>query len=319
VKRLMAAVVFLAAPIALFAESGQGLTAGLTLLKPLDARPMGLGRAFTGVNGGMDSLNSNPGGLGTLKDPALSATYVSGIVDDNFGSFAYAHPVAIGSLFASLSYFDGGKIDITPTGGPTETKRAEQDEVGLVGLALGKTSPFSLGLAAKFYRFNLAEAASASGLAADAGVIWRTPIEGFSLGGALQNMGSDLKYEVESEPIPQTARAGAAYELNFENLSAFRRLPFRALLAADAIKVKNEDAGIAAGLELTTDTDLMDYVGTASLRGGYNSSGNVFSAGVGFRIGDLALDYALNVLHDSMGQVHRVTLGWRFLPAKEKH
>jgi hypothetical protein len=46
--------------------------------------------------------------------------------------------------------------------------------------------------------------------AADAGIVWRTPLSGLSLGSAIQNVGSDLKYEVEKEPLPQVARAGAA-------------------------------------------------------------------------------------------------------------
>lgn len=317
-RRAVGLFLVMVAPLAfLSADDGSGRTAGLTLLRTMDARPTGLGQAFSGVNGGIDSLSINPAGAATLKDPALSATYVNGITDDNMGSLAYAHPFSKGSLFLGVTYFDAGTIDITPSGGgPTTTKRAQQDQVGMLGFALGKEFPLSVGVDAKFYKFQLAETANASGVAGDAGAVWRTPVEGLSLGGAIQNFGSDLQYEVEKEPLPQVARAGVAYQIDFQKFSHTNHIPYRAMMVTDVVKIKNQTTAFAGGLELTTDLSMMDRSGSATLRGGFNSGTNNFTAGVGFSLSDLVIDYSISLLQDSLGPLHRVTLGWRFLPAR---
>lgn len=290
----------------------EGRSGGITLLRGMGARPAGFGEAFAAVSGDIQSIGVNPAGLATITEPALSATYLNGIVDDSFGIVHYAHRLGFGSLFAGAAYFDGGDIELNLSGGVQETRKAQQDQVGLVGFAVGADTPISFGATAKMYKFELAEEAKADGVAGDVGLVWRTPLKGFSIGGSFQNLGSDFKYETESESLPQASRAGAAYELDFQDFSKLKKIPYRALIVADAINVKDQDGAFAAGLELQADMEVSDYSGTAALRGGYNSGSESVSVGIGFRLANVFLDYVLNLLQDELDEVHRVTLGWKF-------
>src|SRR5205823_1373523 len=155
-------------------------------------------------------------------------------------------------------------------------------------------------------------------VAVDGGVYWQTPLKGLTFGGSIQNVGSDLKYEVESEPLPQTVRGGGAYDFNLEDLNIFKRIPYHVLIAADGVKTKNQDSSVNSGLELRRDLVIMDQTGYAALRGGYESGPKRVSVGVGFLIGGFVLDYAFSFSKDNLDDINRVTIGWFFIPGKEK-
>jgi hypothetical protein len=308
-RGILAAVLALAPAAAFGAAASNGAP---TLRRPLSARAAGLGEAFAAVDGGTDSLGTNPAGAAAAKRPELLATFTSGVGDDAFGFFGYAHPTKAGVALAGLTYYDAGTFNAVDVNGAQTTVVAERDYVGTFGWAVPIGGGLSVGALGKAYHFTLAQSASANGFAGDAGARWATPVRGLSLGVALQNLGPGVKFESASDPLPLTARGGAAWTI--EALTAPGELTYyhgtRFMLVADAVKVRNEAAGGAGGAEFTLD---MGDATEITLRGSYVfSSGNGGpSFGVGLREGRFVGDYALLAKRD-LGSVHNISLGVRF-------
>ena len=208
--------------------------------------------------------------------------------------------------------------DLRFVGGRTESRTAQSDFVGHLAWALPLPGGLSAGATAKYYRFELAQEARASGYAGDAGLQWKTPLKGLTLGAAIQNAGPGVKFEVDSDPLPLTTRGGlswswssaapAAGATNPDSLSELTGT--RVLVSAEAIKVRDEVANGALGSELA-----MDFGTTTSiaLRAGWrlNTDSARLTLGVGMREGRFTLDYAM-AERRALGQTHYAGFGVRF-------
>jgi hypothetical protein len=287
-----------------------------TLRRSLSTRSAAMADAYSAVAGGLSSLSSNPAGLAAARRPQLDTTFTSGVLDDSFGFLGWAQPLPLGTLAAGLSYYDAGKVDLRYTGGRIETRTAQRDVVGHLAWGLPLPGGLSVGATGKYYRFELAQEAKASGFAGDAGVQWKTPLKGLILGAALQNAGPGVKFEVDSDPLPLTTRGGASWSWQSrpaasskeESLSAVTGTRF--LASAEAVKARDEAVIGALGTELA-----MDFGPTTSiaLRAGWrlNSDYARLTVGVGMREGRFSLDYAMAEKR-SLGQTHYAGFGVRF-------
>jgi hypothetical protein len=293
-----------------------GAAGSPTLRRSLSARSAAMADAYSPVAGGLSSLSTNPAGLAAARRPQLDTTFTSGVLDDSFGFLGWAQPLPLGTLAAGLSYYDAGKVDLRYAGGRVESRTAQRDIVGHLAWGLPLPGGLSVGATAKHYRFELAQEAKASGFAADAGVQWKTPLKGLTLGAALQNAGPGVKFEVDSDPLPLTTRGGASWSWQSrpavsakeESLSSVTGTRF--LASAEAVKVRDEAVIGALGTELA-----MDFGPTTSiaLRGGWrlNSDHARLTVGVGMREGRFSLDYAMAEKR-SLGQTHYAGFGVRF-------
>jgi len=279
-----------------------GLTGGVSLRRPVSARVVGLAETFAAAAGGASSLGTNPAGLTGAERPELTSTFTSGVVDDAFGFLGYAHPTRLGVAAAALAYYDAGKVELSFPGGVKETRTAQRDMIFQTGWAKALGAGLSAGILAKFYRFELAQEAHASGLAADAGLQWAVPLPGLRIGGSISNLGQAVRFESESDPLPLTARLGAAWTL--------RSADTRLTLLVDGVKVRDEAAYPSAGgefcLAFGPTTEL-------ALRGGwiFNHASDGAAFGLGVREGRFTLDYAL-AAKGILGNVHHVSLAVRF-------
>ena len=303
--------VTLALALCAAASAETGRTGGVTLSRPLGARPVALADAFVAADGGLDSLTYNPAGTAALQGREMRLDYTHGIVDDSFSFAGYGQRFKSVTLAAGLAYYDAGTINLSLSNGQTGAVKAEQDWLAVFSAAAELAPGLSAGAAVKGYRFNLAEQATASGGAADRGGQWRTPLRGLALGAAVQNLGPDVKFEQDGDPLPRTVRAGAAYTLSLDPYnSADVALAFdRFMITADAISVRDEALMAATGVEMRMPFGKSD---SAALRVGYqfNSSVNGVSVGLGVRQGRFAFDYALGI-EKSLGNAHHVSLGVR--------
>jgi hypothetical protein len=309
-RALLAAALALAPAGARAALASNG---GQTLRRLTSARAAALGGAFAAVDGGLDSFGVNPAGLAAVRKPEAQTTLTSGVLDDVFGFLGYAHPLAAGAAAAAgLSYYDAGSVEVVELNGNSRSVAAQRDYVGSVGGALPLAGGLSVGALGKAYDFTLAQSATARGFAGDAGVLWRSPVPGLSAGASLQNMGPGVKFEDQSDPLPLTARAGAAWtrESGAADREAANVAATRVTLTADAVKVRDERVSGAAGGEFAADfsSDLSVAV-RAAWAFGRDSDG--LSIGVGVREGRFVADYALVAKRD-LGSTHAVTLGCRF-------
>ncbi len=306
-RRALWAALCLALPAAAFGEAG--LTGGTTLTRPTSARAIAMGEAFTGVAGGIDSLGYNPAGLIGEKRARLSTFYTQGIAQDHFSFAGYAHPVPFGVVSVSGLYYNAGGVNLNLNGN-NQTVIAEEDFAGMVSAAVPGPDGLSFGGTAKYYHFNLAQQATATGFAGDLGALWQSPISGLTLGASLSQLGPDVKFEQAGDPLPQTARAGAGYRLDLRPAADAPIAFSYILLTADAVRVKDMPAAAAGGIELAA---RVFKTGQIALRMGYvvNSDINSFSTGVGLREGRFVVDYALGVSR-VFDNTQNVTLGILF-------
>lgn len=292
----------------LMAEAGR--TAGVTLLRTAEGRPTGMGGAFTSIDNDIQAVALNPAAAGTLNVPALSATFFRGIADDNLGIINYGQSAGYLGFRVGGVYYNSGDFEASLLDGTEENRTAQEDMVGIITVGFGGQSPLSLGLTGKFYRFELAEEASASGIASDAGILWKTPVKGLNVGGSVLNMGPDVQYEVDGDPLPTTARTGISYDLDFSRVR-HSDFPYAFLISVDGIFPRDEGGHIAAGLEVRRIFGASERPSAASFRGGYSSDTQSVMAGLGFKIKDFLLDYSIGFKED-FDNSHRVTLGYQF-------
>ncbi|UPT74631.1 MAG: hypothetical protein M0D55_02550 [Elusimicrobiota bacterium] len=183
--------------------------AGSTLARSLSPRASALSGAYSAVAGGLSSLDTNPAGLSGAKRPELMTSFTSGVLDDSFGFLGWAQPLPLGVLAAGLSYYDAGKVDLHFANGTTSVRTAQRDFVGHLGWGVALPGGLAAGATGKFYRFELAQEARASGAAGDIGAQWKTPVKGVSLGASAQNLGAGVRYERETEPCPRRRAAAS--------------------------------------------------------------------------------------------------------------
>ena len=306
------AVLLALVPARALAASASNGAAVLRL--PLSARAAALGGALTAVDGGLDSLGVNPAGAAAPKRPELMTSYFTGIADDSFGFLGYAHPLKAGTALLGFSYYDAGTVGIVNLDGSQQTVVAERDYIGMAGWAMPLGGGVSVGVLGKAYKFTLAQSASASGFAGDAGARWATPLRGLSLGAAVQNAGPNVKYEAAGDPLPLTTRAGAAWTYENRISGDLRSASYSgvtATLSADAVKVRNETTTAQAGGECSV---LIGQETAVAVRLGnqFNSaSDGGLSFGVGLREGRFTGDYALTS-RGANGNVQTFSFGVRF-------
>lgn len=301
-----------ALPLALLpAPASASSTGGFTLRRPVSARAAAMADALTALPAATDAFGANPAGLSSER-AEVRTLFSHGSVEDSFGFLGAVVPWRRAALAGGLAYYDAGKIDVISAGGARETRSAQRDMIGSLGGAAPLGGGFFAGALARVYRFELGGEARATGAAFDAGARWVTPVPGLSVGAAAQNVGPGVKYEVESDPLPLTARGGVAWTWNAAAPKE-QELVYsgtRLTLAADAVKVRDErvrgGVGAEFGLDFGESTSVM-------LRGGWKagSETDFITAGVGIRERRFFVDYALGARHD-LGAVHHVALGARF-------
>jgi hypothetical protein len=219
------------------------------------------------------------------------------------------------TLAGGLVYYNAGTIDLNLSDGTQGPVTAEQDFVGLMSAGVPIGAGFCVGGTAKFYSLTLAQQASAKGFAGDLGVLWHSPLKGLNFGAAMQNLGPDVKFEQAADPLPVTARFGAAYALDLSEASYFQEGGYgfsRFLLTADAVKLRDETSLLpATGVEMSM---ALGKLGSCALRFGYMFEQDLsnFTFGVGFQEGRWRLDYAYGFMRDDIAPTNQVSLGVGF-------
>lgn len=295
------------------AAADSGLTAAPALNAPMGARPAALGQAYTGVPGGAESLNYNPGALAFVRGLSVSAAYLRGFEDSVHGFIAAPFKFGALVLTPGYLYFTGGDIDLDLTGGTTGKVKAEEDRTAYASAAYRLSERLGLGFTLKHTRIVLAEAASASALNYDFGALYVLE-SGLSLGASYMNTGSGFKFEEKRDPAPAVKRLGAAYrlEINPPNLlDKSADLVFcEALFSADWIGLHKDKGYYQAGAELKMG---MTRDLTMDLRAGYlfNRPEEGVTFGFGLFRDKWSFDYSLGAAKD-LNSRQQASLGYKF-------
>ncbi len=280
--------------------SGPGTTSADILKIGVGARAIGMGEAYVAQADDVSSLYWNPAGLALMQERQASFSYDQMYQDLKYQNASIGIPLENGAIGGSLSYLGYGDIQgFDQSGTPIGNQTAYSGVATLGGAWLG--NQWSAGANLKGIQEKLADE-SATGIAADLGanVIYPKPVLGgtLRLGGVVQNLGSGMKFEQQSDPLPMDWKLGIA---------AVQMLDKKLNVSIDYTNPKDDTGYVSGGFEYW----LVPFI---ALRAGYVNSkdeGNGVRAGIGLRIKGVSFDYAY-AGNGELGMSHRYELSFRF-------
>lgn len=272
----------LAAPGRAGAESG--LTGAPILTRPVGARSSGMGRAFTAVPGGGESLMYNPAGTGFAAGNEVYMAYMNGFGGGSYGLAAVPLKLESFVLTPAFLYYNSGEMNLNLSDGTRGTVTAEADKVIMLSGAFKPGPRLALGGTIKVTSIRLAEAVSASAKHIDFGGLYKAT-ERLTLGAASLNNGDSIKFESQGSPAPSTLRAGAAYKFRLNPPNLLDRsadITYSDItLTADWSKTAKEKAYYQTGFEMNMEIAKMVVL---AVRAGYlfdrDQEGVTFGLGV---------------------------------------
>lgn len=280
--------------------SGPGTTSADILKIGVGARAIGMGEAYVAQADDVSSLYWNPAGLALMQERQASFSYDQMYQDLKYQNASIGIPLENGAIGGSLSYLGYGNIQGYDQNGLPIGNQTAYSAAGTVGAAwLG--NQWSAGVNVKGIQENLASE-KADGAAFDIGgnAIYPKPILGGTLrfGAVVQNLGSGMKFEQQSDPLPMDWKVGIA---------AVQMMDKKLNVSVDYTSPKDDDAYVSGGFEYW----LVPFI---ALRAGYVNSKNEGSGirtGIGLRIKGVSFDYAYSG-QGELGISNRYELSFRF-------
>ncbi|MDD5258568.1 MAG: PorV/PorQ family protein [bacterium] len=282
--------------------SGTGTTGAQFLRLGAGARPVAMGNAFTAIADDANGPQYNAAGIAWAKHKEAIASYIDYLEGISYGYVGYIHPLPNGStLGLALAYLDSGSIDQTDLAGSAIGTFSSTQSLLLMTYARTLGSKMSWGSNLKVFQQKI-EQEKANGYAMDLGVIYKFWPR-FSTGVNVQNLGPGVKFVQETDPLPLTIKAGAAYIFVADTLT----------LSADVKYQPKEDSKISenVGLEYWINQNL-------AVRAGYDTANisdidnfNGITAGLGFQIAGFNLHYAW-MPYGILGDTHRISVGYKW-------
>jgi len=269
------------------------------------ARAAGMGDAQTGVADDAYALYWNPAGLALLPRAHVALMHNTWLGSMKSEYLSYVQPSPRSAFGISLQYLHFGEFQryAADSQGYPVPLPGSYSPYGLVatyGHAWRLTSKVAFGGAVKAYS-EIVDTYNNFTLALDAGFQYRRVVPHLDVGFMVQNLG----LPVQGYGLPFNFRAGAAYHL-----------PWRIHAKGDRFQ-----AALDFNLQVPVDQPFYTNVGleywyqnTLALRVGYKlsevnqlGSGSGLTAGLGIRLLDYSLDYALASFGE-MGLTHRFSL-----------
>jgi hypothetical protein len=295
------------------------------------ARACGMGEAFTSIADDATAIYWNPAGLGKLEHIEVLAMQNFWLLDMSYQYAALAVPTRVGAFGLAGAYSSSGTIpkyenflktgeyaaydavatiayglDILRSGGGSSGAESRMfQSPGMIGRpsdewelrpsgepassgSSGSSVYLGLGLGGKFIKQKI-ENEDAMGFAGDAGLLCRLGL--FSIGLAVQNIGTGVKFIDQADPLPMNIKAGMAARFG------------PVLLAVDVYKPRDNGYRVNVGAEGV-------ILNVLALRAGYCTA-NSFTAGGGVTWKTVSVDYAF-VPYKVIDATHRISVGVRF-------
>lgn len=294
---------YLAMPL-LFSLSGpaHALNTGASFLKiDTDARAVSMGSAYTALASGVNSMGYNPAGLASAKGVELGFSHTNWIMDSRHDFIGAAMPLKTPGLVLGLGFtrFSNGSIDSRnedrSAGGSFSSY--DQSVSFASAMSFGRSR---IGLGVKYIAGAIA-GAKASAFAVDMGLnraLRNLPV---SLGLAVQNLGTPMKYMDQKDQLPLSLSVGMLVSVvpGFNLSLDLKRLVYD---KENRISVGTE-YGVIPGVALRTGYLLNNGLVSGRTKG--------FSAGAGLNIGGMGLDYAFTP-YGEFGNAQKITVKKRF-------
>jgi hypothetical protein len=261
-------------------RAGAGTEGASFLEIPVGGRPAALAGAYSALATDAYAPVWNPAGLGFLKDIELATTHLSYLDGIGYEFIGLAGQLSPGrSLGASVQYLHTGTLQgLDASGNPASEFTVSY---GAYSLAYGQTlgDDLSLGVTGKFISGQI-DGSSAHAWTADLGAMYRLT-ERWTLAGVVGELGTNLTFVSQPDPLPRGARLAVAYQPTKE-----------LVFSLEGQAPTNSSPSMSAGGEWR----VMDVV---ALRAGYqtstiqqNSPMAGVATGVGIRVWGQDFDYA---------------------------
>ena len=286
--RSVLTVVLLAAAFApaARAQSKVGTTAAQFLGISVGPRAMAMGGAFVALGDDASAMYWNPGALARVGHGQVMASHTSWLVETDFNwigvTLALDADNAIGISLTQLDYGEDEVNTVTMPEGTGEYWTA-QDLAFTLTYSRNLTDRFSIGGSFKYITQQIWNE-SASAIAFDVGLIFRTPFDGLRLAAVLSNFGGDMQLDgkdltrrIDLDPqntgnnetivanlktdeweLPLFFRAGVSYDLQRNEL-------FTATISADAVRPNDNNEHVNIGGEFGFRNTLFFRVGWKAL------------------------------------------------------
>jgi tetratricopeptide (TPR) repeat protein len=264
------------------------------------ARSLGMGGAVTSNSTGVHALFWNPAGLGWLNGTEalfMHAEHFQSIRYENFGVAFGRNSLGFGFSIKGLHL---GEIEerAAPSAEPISIMKAYSFAPSLT-LAKAFNRSVSSGMNLKLVYQQIGED-NATAFASDMGICVRSGISGIKGAISLDNIGTKVKFINEEYSLPARLRTGISYSPLDGNLT----------VSIDVMKPFHEDLEYCVGMEGILLERLALRTG---YRTGLSHAGTLagFSAGTGFKILDVDIDYAF-CSYGVLGQSHTFSIAYIF-------
>ncbi|PIU18675.1 MAG: hypothetical protein COT18_09980 [Elusimicrobia bacterium CG08_land_8_20_14_0_20_59_10] len=308
-KKIFILCLSLAFPSGAYA-SGAGTTAANFLKVAMSPRAMSLGGAYSALADDSGAVFVNPAGLALSEDKEVALDFSTYLQDARMGNLSYSGTAGEKRFGLGATFLTVGDIE----------RRGLNDSAGIVpelgtfnandlavtfSFAKREVMPETMprldaGVSVKFI-YSTIYTKSAFAAAADAGVIYRATGK-MRLALVVQNLGTKMKFDEDSDPLPLCLRSGILYKASEDlNISGevseyLQDEKFYPALGAEYWFRKS--FALRAGYKFGYDTqNLGSVVG--------------LSVGFGVKASGLGVDYAFIPFGD-LGNIHRFGFWMRF-------
>ena len=306
-QKLFAAFLIAAVfPRMAFAVGGNGEAAGsgLFLAEEPSARVSALAGMSLPLANEPGAMYLNPALLGHMTGGlrlACSAWNDAAAIGNYSFAYAALYRGGLGALgFGYLGYDSGKDTVYDINGNPTMSNiNFESDQAFSAAWGVPLTSRLFIGGQVKAVKSTLVNTYTANALTYDAGIMYKSLNDKFTLGAGVQNLTGKLQYKKVGDTLLNVVRADMGYKIS----SGFGS----ALLGVSVQKPDNQSGIAGGGIEYA-----MPGL-PVSLRGGVRRAGEIatggeqvnFTAGAGLDLGVVTLDYAFQPVGDLGEPMHK--------------
>jgi hypothetical protein len=271
-KKFLTLILLLVIALPVLPQTKVGTSAAPFLGIAVGPRGIGFGGAYVAVANDASALYYNPGAISQLGYSQVLVSHTSWLVDTKFDWVGVAVDLGDGgSIGVSVTQLNYGEEMLTTEfnqNGGEETWTAADMAVGL-SYARNLTDRFSIGATAKYIQMKIWNE-SASSMALDVGLKYKTDFNGLTIGMSISNFGADMRldgkdlynnfdsrpgesgnnativaqYKTEERPLPLLFRAGVSFD-------AFNTDEMRFVVAADALRPSDSAEMLNLGGELS--------------------------------------------------------------------
>ncbi len=276
---------------------GAGVTGASFLKIGMGVRPVGMGGAFCGVSDDVNAIYWNPAGLINLSGREFTAVHTEWFEGITHQFLGYGQKWGEKSAWGGSITYLSAKDTARSEWGEDLGSFTIRDAAYTLAYSQQLNKSMAGGVNLKYISQKLEEE-KASGIGADLGLFYETPLKNLTCGLNIQNIGTEMKFVSEGDPLPFNIKFGSGYRLLDDILT----------LALDINLPGDNNLYINLGGEYW----LQDML---ALRLGYRSDlGDIkggISIGIGYELDRYNVDYAF-VSYGDLGDTSRISFSIMF-------